>query len=461
MIRRVLTGVLLAAASSATAQPVPPPSRATLYAAAWDTTVAAISRTWIDTAFIATTWLPAAKAARDSALAATDDRAFQRVMRGLLARIPASHFYLLPAPDPALASDTATAARPGRAGLTIRLTEVSGAPHLVVSHVEAGGAADRAGVRAGDLVRRLDGRDVSRALGELPAPREPGAAVARARVVAAANAVLAGGAGDVRTLELQKPGTASASDTRRLTLDAETRPLRAFGNLPPMPVEASARVIPLGASAAALVRFDAFLPAIMPALDDALFAARSCSAIVLDLRGNPGGLVGMVGGIAGHLLALPDTLAIMTMRESALRLVANPRTVRRDGTSAPVFDGPVLVLIDEASASASEILAGALQALGRARLVGTRTAGMSLPAQLRRLSTGDVLVHATADLTGPRGARAEGEGLSPDLPAPLDPARLAAGTDPVLDAALAALRLDRTLRPAGASCRSLSALSGS
>jgi carboxyl-terminal processing protease len=446
--------LLVGALSSASAQEAAPAPRRVLYAAAWDSAVAAISRTWVDTAFISARWVPAARAARDSAIAAPNDREFRALMRGLIARIPASHFYLLPAPDPALESETSSDASPGTAGLTLRLTDVSGKPQVVVSHVQTKGAAARAGIRPGDIVRRIDGREMSRGLRALPARDEPGGTVARARLVAAANALVAGAAGDVRTFQLVRGGRAAAPVTRRVTLDTETRPLRRFGNLPPMAVDVSSRAEPLGQGAAAVVRFDAFLPALMPAIDDALFAARSCSALILDLRGNPGGLVGMIGGIAGHLLPSPDTLAVMTMRESALRLVANPRTVHRDGTPTPVFDGPVLILMDEASASASEILAGALQALGRARLVGTRSAGMSLPAHMRRLPTGDVLVHATADITGPHGGRAEGEGLTPDLPAPLDPRRLATGEDPALAVALAALRATPTLRPAGPACRS-------
>lgn len=427
--------------------------RTSVYAAAFDSTVAAIGRTWVDTMFLDRHWLPAARAARDSAFTAPTDSAFRAVLRSLLRRIPASHFYLMPAPDSSLSRPRDSIAAPGRPGLALRLSELHGLRQLVVSRVDSGGPAARAGVRPGAAVRRIDGRDLGAAVQRLPALGEPGAVVARAQLVAAANALLAGSAGDARVLEFAPAATGPTPPTSRLRLDVETRRLQQFGNLPPTPAEVRARAVPLARGAAAVVQFDLFLPALMPALDDALFAARHCSALILDLRGNPGGIIGMIGGIAGHVLSAADTLAVLTMRGSTYRLVANPRTVQRDGTTVGTFDGPVVLLMDEASASASEILAGALQALGRARVVGTRSAGMALPAHLRRLPTGDVLVHATADLTGPRGQRAEGEGLTPDLAVPLDPAQLAAGGDPALDAALAALRGDATLRPAGRGCR--------
>lgn len=453
-LRAGLALAVLAVGGPAAAQPGATLPRPVRYAAAFDTAVAAIARTWVDTAFLATRWLPAARAARDSAIAAPTDRAFRGILRGMLDRIPASHFYLLPAPDSALSREGSAAATPGRSGLVLRLTEVRGAPQLVVARVDTGSAAARAGVRAGDLVRRIDGHPVARALRDLPPIGQPGAAAARTQLVQAVNAALGGAAGERHVLDVVSPWTARTTVARRFVLDAETRPLRAFGNLPPMPVEVSARTLAIGTGTAAVVRFDAFLPALMPQLDEALFAARSCSALVLDLRGNPGGLVGMIGGIAGHLLPTSDTLAVLAMRESALRLVANPRTVDRRGEAVDVFAGPVMLLVDEASASASEILAGALQALGRAQIVGTRSAGMALPAQMRRLPTGDVLVHATADLIGPRGQRVEGDGVTPDLVAPLDPSRLAAGDDPALAAALDALRAHPAMRPAGATCRS-------
>lgn len=446
--------LLLAVASAPlAAQPSVTSPRQLRYAAAFDTAVAAIARTWVDTTFLASQWLPAARVVRDSVVAAPNDTVFRRLLRGMLERIPASHFYLLPAPDTSLRRDANDVAQPGRSGLVLRLAEAGGVSQLVVASVADGSAAARAGVRAGDLVRRLDGRPVEKALATLPPRGQPGAAAARAQLINGVNAMLLGAAGEAHDLDVASADAPTRVVTRRVVLDPEVRPLRQFGNLPPMPAEVHARTVAVGDARVAVVKFDVFLPALMPALDDALFAARQCSAVVLDLRGNPGGLIGIIGGVAGHFLATPDTLAVLALRESKVNLVANPRTVRRDGASVDVFSGPLLLLVDEASASASEILGGALQGLGRARIVGARSSGMALPAHMRRLPTGDVLVHATADLTGPGGRRVEGDGLAPDLVAPLDPRRLAAGEDPPLAAALAAVRAMPVVRPAGPACR--------
>ena len=77
-----------------------------------------------------------------------------------------------------------------------------------------------------------------------------------------------------------------------------------------------------------------------------------------------------------------------------------------------------------------------MQALGRARVFGETSAGQALPATTTRLPTGDVLMHATADLVAPDGRRVEGWGVVPDEQVPLRRDDLLAGRDAPLDAAV-------------------------
>lgn len=76
-----------------------------------------------------------------------------------------------------------------------------------------------------------------------------------------------------------------------------------------------------------------------------------------------------------------------------------------------------------------------MQALGRARVFGEASAGQSLPAAMKRLPNGDVLMHAIADHEDARGRRIEGIGVQPDTPTPLTRSGLAAGRDVALEAA--------------------------
>jgi carboxyl-terminal processing protease len=145
----------------------------------------------------------------------------------------------------------------------------------------------------------------------------------------------------------------------------------------------------------------------------------------------------MIVGVAGHFLDTRDTLGTFQMRRSSLRIVANPRRVSGAGALVSPFAGPVAVLVDEGSASASEVFAGGMRALGRVRVFGGASAGAVLPAVWDRLPNGDILYHAIAEFVTAADERLEGRGVLPDEPVALTRHDLLAGRDPVLDAALA------------------------
>ena len=165
-------------------------------------------------------------------------------------------------------------------------------------------------------------------------------------------------------------------------------------------------------------------------------AARGARAWVLDLRGNTGGLAAMLMGVAGHFLDSRVSLGTMRTRESVLQFVANPRRAAADGSRVEPYGGPLAILVDALTGSASECFAGGMQAIGRARIFGERSMGQALPALFDRLPNGDVLIHAYGDFTTPKGTRLEGEGVVPDEVVPSGRAELIAGRDAVLEAAL-------------------------
>ena len=116
--------------------------------------------------------------------------------------------------------------------------------------------------------------------------------------------------------------------------------------------------------------------------------------------------------------------------------VANPRRSTSDGRTVAPFAGPVAILIDELSGSASEIFAAGMRSIGRVRIFGATSIGGVLPASWDRLPNGDVLYHAIGEFITPAGERLEGIGVVPDEPVPLTRADLLAGRDPVLNAAM-------------------------
>lgn len=129
--------------------------------------------------------------------------------------------------------------------------------------------------------------------------------------------------------------------------------------------------------------------------------------IILDLRGNPGGLLETVIDVAGFFLEDGEVLVDVVDNEG------NHQISRVDG--APVTtDLPMVVLVDEYSASGSELLAGALQDYERATIAGTKTFGKGSVNILRQLGDGSGLYITNARWLTPRGRLIEGEGLYPD-----------------------------------------------
>ena len=142
-------------------------------------------------------------------------------------------------------------------------------------------------------------------------------------------------------------------------------------------------------------------------------------------------------GIAGHFLSERKPLGIMKTRDAELRFAANPRLVTAGGERVEPFAGPLAILVDDLTGSASECFAGGMQSLGRARVFGQTSMGQALPAFFARLPNGDVLIHATGDFVTANGTRLEGRGVVPDEPVSPSRRELLEGRDTTLAAALA------------------------
>lgn len=206
-----------------------------------------------------------------------------------------------------------------------------------------------------------------------------------------------------------------------------------FGNLPEMSLHFEARTLVGGAG---YIRFNEFLePAtILPEFESAIRKFRDAPGVILDLRGNPGGIGIMAMSIAGFFIDKPgQKLGEMKTRESALNFVIFPRP--------EPYGGPLAILVDEGSASTSEILAGGLQDLGRARIFGVRTAGAALPSDIIRLPNGDGFQYVQASYVSVSGKVLEGNGVTPDVVVQRN--NVGPGHDDVIDAADAWIRSTR------------------
>jgi carboxyl-terminal processing protease len=366
-------------------------------------------------------WAAVGREFRPRMEAASDAAAARDLIRAMIGRIGQSHFTLLTS-----AADADSFHGPATVAADIRF----GGGKALVTRVTAGSAALRAGLRPGDQLQSIDGDLVAAPAPDSALRPELRAFVAWRRIARA----LSGAPGSVAQLEIRKPdGGVRVVEAERQIGAGE---IVTLGNLPPIrarleveevtvpPATGLDRTVRIG-----VIAFNVWMPAIAAPLEAAIDRFRSADGLVLDLSGNPGGLVDMMRGVAGHLFDEPALVGRMQMRDLSLEFRANPRRSTTDGRRVVPYAGPLAIVVDGLTASASECFAAGLQSLGRARVFGNVTMGQALPARTISLPSGDVLMFVVGDFATSTGQRVEGRGVIPDVVVPLDPLVLAAGQD--------------------------------
>jgi carboxyl-terminal processing protease len=401
-----------------------------------DTAWSAISRTYFDTLLVRGPW----RVYHDSLRAALGDSPelddVRSAIRALIAYPGQSHFALIPANAVPLPSSPSTGGAPGTTGVDVRMIGDT----LVVWRVQPGSVGAAAGIQAGQVITHIDTLAVSALQDRLGRAFPAGSREAQQMIAQVATSRLRRSAGDTTILTLAgADGVDGATQRAVLVQTPLAGTLTRYGNLPPLVVRTSRDSVEVatarGAVMVPVIHFSAWFPTISAELDRHLFAVRGAPAVILDLRGNPGGAVGMIAGVAGHFSDTTWNLGTMYGRGSTLTLRANPRRVDASGTRQPVIAAPLAILIDASTASASEFFAAGMQALGRAQVFGEASAGQALPAAMLRLPSGDVLMHPIADHEDASGRRVEGTGVVPNVLTPLARSELQIGRDVALDAA--------------------------
>lgn len=161
--------------------------------------------------------------------------------------------------------------------------------------------------------------------------------------------------------------------------------------------------------------------------------SKSAKGIVLDLRSNPGGLLASAIDIAGAWIGYQPV--VLEKEQSDIHTFS--------GVSAPRLQGiPTVVLVDGGSASASEIVAGALQDYGYATVVGTQTFGKGSVQDYRTLPDGSAVKVTIAEWNTPKGRSINSTGITPDLIVEYTQDDANEQRDPQKEAALEALRAE-------------------
>jgi carboxyl-terminal processing protease len=256
---------------------------------------------------------------------------------------------------------------------------------LQISRVYPDSPAEKAGLKTGDMISEVDGKSI---IGD-----DLSVQVAKVR----------GPAGTVVKLTIvrgeDKPFVV---DVTRATIEIKLVESRMIGDI----------------AYVSLSKFDSTTTA--QQLNDTIkqLLANNPKGLIFDLRGNPGGFLDQSIAVAN--IFLNDGVVLYERRKDGTE------TVFRSDNDGIAQDIPMVALINGGSASAAEIVAGALQDRGRAKLIGEKSFGKGSVQQINRLSDGSQLRVTIAHWFTPNNRGIHGQGLEPDI-------TVAAGDDPKLD----------------------------
>ncbi|MBW4484766.1 MAG: PDZ domain-containing protein [Tildeniella torsiva UHER 1998/13D] len=368
-----------------------------------------VNRAYVDETFNHQNWWFTRQRALDRALASRDDT--YQAIQDMLAGLEDPYTRLLP-PEQYRSLQTSTAGALTGVGLQISKDEQPGWLR-VIAPIE-GSPAEQAGIQPQDVVLEIDGVATT----ELTLDE----AAARMR----------GQRGTTVTLQLLGP---DETTTRQVSLTRDVITLN--------PVVAALKTTPAGQRVGYL-RLSQFNGNASEKVAAAIrnLADQGAEGYLLDLRNNPGGL--LQSGIEIARLWLPEGTIVFTVNRQGI-------LDSFEAFGQAITDAPLVVLVNEGTASASEILAGALQDNGRATLVGSTTFGKGLIQSLFDLSDGAGLAVTVAKYETPAHHDINKLGIKPDRivdSVPLNRDTVATDADPQYLAALEMLSQAKVLASA-------------
>ena len=204
----------------------------------------------------------------------------------------------------------------------------------------------------------------------------------------------------------------------------------------------SHRILPGGFG---YLRFTQWTVAVSAQAIDAIEELKGAPGIVIDLRGNPGGSAHAVNLMLRRFFPNEAELGtVLTRTGKPVSLFMGTLEIIKLRTSVPgdkgAYRGPVVILVNAGSASASELFSSTMQAAGRALIVGQPSCGCLLGfLGYARIPGGGELAYSEVGFRLPNGKRIEGEGVIPDVIVPLSARDLQVSRDRALEEAQARL----------------------
>jgi|SRR5581483_9337008 len=398
----------------------------------FDKTFERVSKQYFDPNFRGTDWLNVARAAREKIIAQDDPEAFELAMHDLVRKLGTSHtgfFHQSVRRVPARLA----------IGASFRKAETSAGTAWVAQDIHAGGPAHAVGLQPMDVLLAVGDKPVT--------PKE----------------------GPMFPMGIELP-IRVLRGSEELTFNVSIPNPRSRKQPYSEPEPVVSKVLPGGVGYLKL----AILPGLLGldvarAIDLAVAELDSCERLILDLRGHLGGGLGVlrvmshltpeklpIGYTVTRKLAergydktklrkldrlpthLPNPLAIASM---AVRFVGRDPSVVlvSEGLGRRRWHGNIIILVNEHTISAGEMVAAFAAENGLAKIVGTETAGRLIPGSGFKVGYGYMLIMPKAEYVTWKGQRFEGHGVTPEIAVPWQPDTGEPEHDNQLDEALAAL----------------------
>jgi carboxyl-terminal processing protease len=356
-------------------------------------------------------------------VAAKDDDALIKLLNDMLHELKLSHYAVFR--KEAQAESGSPLFSEASVGIDLRLI----GNEAVITHVNPDSPADRAGLKPGYMIRAINGVSVQKTLDDeaaRPVPRFN----ERGKLNDLCGAIIDkcfGQPGD--TMVLTYEDGAEISREARLQMQQRAGGTKIAEEFPIVYVDFRAERLPGNIG---YIYFSSFMPPADSLFLAAMDAMSDARALIIDIRGNPGGSHELGETIASRLLSEKTLFSVFRYRDSTVQVSVEP--------DSSVFKGPVAILIDVMNGSASERFSACMQSIRRARIIGEQSPGSVGPSDLKRLPNGASFMFLVAQSLTPDGTVLEGRGVIPDFTVLLDRKALLEGVDTQIEQALAYLK---------------------
>lgn len=378
-----------------------------------------VNESHFDINFGGVDWKKVGESYRPAAMSAQSEAEFYNVLNQMIGELNQSHFSIYTKESEAELSKC----NDGIIGVDLRLLE----NHAVINRVEANSPAEKAGIKTGFEITKIDDKSLAEMLLSLEntlAPRKLADGVKQAyRERVLTRALCGKPQTSVKIEVLDKKDSAKTFNLTRIAYKGEI--LKVAEGIPPFKPLFEAKWLE---NKIAYISFNVWIPKQADRVQEAIRSMRDAKGIIIDLRNNAGGQGNLVNNVGGMLFS---------------ERVSFGKTKRRNGEGDfwvlpqdNIYSGKVVILTNCGTGSTSEIFTAGMKELGRATIIGERTAGAVLPANVERLPSGANFLHAIADYRSPSGILVEGKGVEPNVEVKLTRQTLLEGRDLQLEEAV-------------------------